>query len=196
MSYVKYLEFTFLYWGSQYEGAWCLPPTWLSRLPSRLPCSSLSLTRHLSHSHLLSMGLNNNVVYFLKMMVKKVFLQLLMSSWTHWGSVIRVFNKSWWPAKFASYFTWTRRLLFCGNYPSLNRVFMCCHWIKKPKFNDVCVLFKQSNFYSKKLEMYSERPRFQNFSRNLHPCCEFFPSPPTPKLSYLLKILLKTLIML
>ena len=27
-----------------------------------------------------------------------------------------------------------------GNYPSLNRVFMCCHWIKEPKFNDVCVL--------------------------------------------------------
>ena len=45
----------------------------------------------------------------------------------------RVFNKSWWLAKFAGYFTWTRRLLFFGNYPSLNRVFMCCNRIKKSK---------------------------------------------------------------
>ena len=154
------------------------------------------MTRHLSHSHLLSLGLNNNVVYFLKMTVKNVFLQLLMSSWTHWGSVIRVFNESWWPAKFASYFTWTRRLLFFGNYPTLNRVFMCCQRIKNAKINDVCVLFRHSNFCSKMLEMYSERARFKNFSRNSHLCCNFFPSPPPPKTSYLLKILLKTLIML
>ena len=39
------------------------------------------------------------------------------------------------------------------------------------------------------LEMHSKRPRFQNFSRNLHLrasksclCCEFFPSLSTPKL--------------
>ena len=52
-------------------------------------------------------------------------------------------------------FTWTRRLLFFGNYPSLNRVLVCCHWIIKPKFNDVCVLFKHSNFCSRMLEMHS-----------------------------------------
>ena len=56
----------------------------------------------------------------------------------------RVLNKSRWLVKFAGYFTGTCHLLFFGNYPSLNRVFMCCYWIKRPKFNDVCVLFKQS----------------------------------------------------
>ena len=43
---------------------------------------------------------------------------------------------------------------------------MCCHWIKKPKFNDVCVQFKRSNFCCRMLEMHSKRPRLQNFSRN------------------------------
>ena len=32
---------------------------------------------------------------------------------------------------------------------------MCCHLIKKPKFNDVC---------SRMLEMHSKRLRFQNYS--------------------------------
>ena len=41
---------------------------------------------------------------------------------------------------------------------------MCCHSIKKPKFNDVCVLFKSSNFSSRILEMYSKTPRFHKFS--------------------------------
>ena len=36
---------------------------------------------------------------------------------------------------------------------------------KKPKFNDVCILFKHSNFCSRVLEMHSKRPRFQNFSK-------------------------------
>ena len=40
---------------------------------------------------------------------------------------------------------------------------MCCHWIIKPKFNDVCVLFKHSNFCSRMLEMHSVH---SNFSRN------------------------------
>ena len=61
---------------------------------------------------------------------------------------IRDFNKSLRLAKFTSYFTWTYRLLFFGNYTSLNTVFICCHRIKKPNFNDVCVLFKHSNFCS------------------------------------------------
>ena len=58
----------------------------------------------------------------------------------------RVFNKSWWSAKFVGYIMWTCCILFFGNYPSLNRVFMCCRWLKKPRFNDVCVLSKHSNF--------------------------------------------------
>ena len=45
---------------------------------------------------------------------------------------------------------------------------MCCHWLRKPKFNDVCVLFKHSNFCSRMLEMHSKRPKFENFFRNLH----------------------------
>ena len=77
----------------------------------------------------------------------------------------RAFNKSQWLAKFAAYIS---LLLFFGNHPSLHAVFMCCHWVKKPKFNDLCVLFKHSNFCSRMLEMHSKRPRFQNFSRNLH----------------------------
>ena len=36
---------------------------------------------------------------------------------------------------------------------------------KEPKFYDVCVLFKHSNLCSRMLEMHSERPRFQNFSK-------------------------------
>ena len=35
-----------------------------------------------------------------------------------------------------------------------------------PNKCDVCVLYKPSNFCSRKLEMHSKRPRFQNFSRN------------------------------
>ena len=38
----------------------------------------------------------------------------------------RVFNKSWRSAKFSSYFTWTHRPLFFGNYPS----FLQTTWFK------------------------------------------------------------------
>ena len=96
----------------------------------------------------------------------------------------------------ASFFTWTYCLLFVGNYPSLNTVYMCCHLIKKAKLNDVCVPFKHSNIWSKMLDMYSERPRFQNFSRNSHLRCKVFLLHILQSFCYLLKILLKTLIML
>ena len=33
-----------------------------------------------------------------------------------------VFKKSQWPAKFATYFTWTHRLFFFGNYPSFFKI--------------------------------------------------------------------------
>ena len=112
----------------------------------------------------------------------------------------RFLNKSWWLARFAGYFTWTHHLLFFGNYPSLNRVFTFCHWIKKPKFNDVCVLFKQSNFCSRMLEMHFKKPRFQTFSK-LAPLalasCTFATSFSLlhllQSICHLLKILLKTL---
>ena len=72
---------------------------------------------------------------------------------------------------------------------------------KKPQFNDICVLFKHSNFLHQnagKIMHPNKRPRFQIFSRGhvpgpslvtcafsarkLHLWCEFFPSPPTLKL--------------
>ena len=61
---------------------------------------------------------------------------------------------------------------------------------KKPKFNDVCVLFKHYNFYSRMLEMHSKRPSFQNYSllgRTLGACKsdlwrKCFPHLPTRKL--------------
>ena len=41
---------------------------------------------------------------------------------------------------------------------------MCCLWMKKLQFNDVRVLFKNSNFCYRMFEMHSKRHRFQNFS--------------------------------
>ena len=76
--------------------------------------------------------------------------------------------------EFSGDFTWTRRLLFFGNYPDFKRAFMFCHWIKEPKVNDVCVLFKQYNFCSRIPEMHSKMPRFQTFPRNSRVCREFF----------------------
>ena len=76
--------------------------------------------------------------------------------------------------EFSGDFTWTRRLLFFGNYPDFKRAFMFCHWIKEPKVNDVCVLFKQYNFCSRIPEMHSKMPRFQTFPRNSRFCRVFF----------------------
>ena len=76
--------------------------------------------------------------------------------------------------------------------PGLNRLFMCCHWITKPKFNKVCILFKHSNFCSRMLEMHSaypKRPRFQTFSRNSRLCREFFLLHLLQSFCHLLKIL-------
>ena len=75
--------------------------------------------------------------------------------------MIRVLNKSQRRAKFTSFFTWTRCLLFFENYPPPPQ--------PKPEINDVCVLFKHSNFRSTMLEMYSKRPRSQNFSEGHAP---------------------------
>ena len=89
---------------------------------------------------------------------------------------------------------WTLRLLFFGNYPSLNGVFMCCHCTKKPEFNYDCVLFKHSNFCSRMLEMHSKKPRFQIFLQKPAPYkSEFSPLHLFQSFSHLPKILLKTL---
>ena len=108
------------------------------------------------------------------------------------GSVI---NMGQWPPKFTDYFMWTRHPLFFGNYSSLNRVCMCCHWRKKPKFNDVCVLFKHTNFCSRMLEIHSKRPKFQIFfpETQAFVASFFFLLHLLQSFCHILKILLKTL---
>ena len=105
-----------------------------------------------------------------------------------WSGVL---NESLQSVKFASYFTWTCRLLFFGKKGP-----------KVPKFDVLCVLFKHSNFCSRMQEMHSKRPRFQMFfsqvtcivgARKLDQWCEFFPSLVLQSFFYLLKTLLKTL---
>ena len=102
--------------------------------------------------------------------------------------MIRVLNKSQRRAKFTSFFTWTRCLLFFENYPPPP---------PNQSQNDVCVLFKHSNFHSTMLEMHSKRPRSQNFSEGHAPGpplvnCAFsvrksqVPSMPTLKLLFLI----------
>ena len=76
---------------------------------------------------------------------------------------------------------WTLRLLFFGNYH------------KKPEFNDVYVLFKHPNFYSRMLEMHSKKPRFQMFFQKPAPCKSEL-SPLHLFQSFSPKILLKTLL--
>ena len=71
---------------------------------------------------------------------------------------------------------------------------MCFHWIKEPKFNDVCVLFKQSNFCSRIPEMHSKMPRFQTFPTYSRLCTSFFLPHLLQSVCHLIKILLKTLV--
>ena len=63
---------------------------------------------------------------------------------------------------------------------------MCCHGIKKPKFNDVC---------SRMVEMHSKRPRFQNYSLKTRSGqgASFFRLHLLQTLCHLLKTLLNTL---
>ena len=72
--------------------------------------------------------------------------------------VARFLNQSQWPAKFTSYFMWTLPTFLWKYYP-----------LEKLEFNDVHVLFKHSKFCSRMLEMHSEKPSFQNFSRGHAP---------------------------
>ena len=74
----------------------------------------------------------------------------------------------------------------------INRVFMCCHWIKKPKLNDVCVLFKHLLLLQNDGYAFLKRPRFQKFSRNSHLIAtSFFLLHLFQSYYHLLKILLK-----
>ena len=83
-------------------------------------------------------------------------------------------------------FTWTRRLLFFGNYPSLNRVLVCCHWIIKPK-----LILMMSVFCSNTLIFAPECWKcildafkfFQQLALTSHAfAVSLFPSSPTPML--------------
>ena len=71
----------------------------------------------------------------------------------------------------------------------LNRLFMCCHWITKPKFNDVYVLLKHSNFCSRMLKLHSKKHRFQNFPETRAFAANFFLLHLLQNFCYLLKIL-------
>ena len=90
----------------------------------------------------------------------------------------RVFNKSGQPAKFASYFMSTFRLLFFGNYPP-----------QKPEFNVVFVPFKHSpSFAPQCCKCTLKGPDFKNFPPPSISClwhsqdASLFPFLPTPKL--------------
>ena len=92
----------------------------------------------------------------------------------------RVFNKSWQPAKFASYFMSTLHLLFFGNYPPPPQ---------KPEFNVVFVLFKHSpSFAPQCCKCALKGPDLKNFPPPSISCLwhsqgvSLFPFLPTPKL--------------
>ena len=95
-------------------------------------------------------------------------------------SLYRALNKSQQLAKFASYFMWTRRLLFFGNYP--------------PKRQNLMMSVFCSNtliFAPECWKCTLRGPDFQIFPGGMPPdplvtrsfsACKFFPSPPTAKL--------------
>ena len=58
---------------------------------------------------------------------------------------------------------------------------MCCSWMKKLKFNDVHVLFKNSNFCSRVFEMHSNSTRFPFFPTDMPLDPSFFLSLPSSK---------------
>ena len=77
---------------------------------------------------------------------------------------------------------------------------MCCYRIKKPKLNDVCVLFKNWHFCCRMQEMHSKNPDFKILPGGMPPDpsrsswrCKFLPSLLTPKLLLPNKTLMKTL---
>ena len=104
---------------------------------------------------------------------------------------VRVLNKSQRLAKFyvsleiTPFFTWFKTYTETTNDSqqlarrtnSKNIVFMCCHWIKKLKFNDICVLSKNSNFCSRMLEMHVwSEAQISNFFLG-----GMLPDPPPPQ---------------
>ena len=81
---------------------------------------------------------------------------------------------------------------FCGLLLSPATKNICCHWIRKPKFNNVCVLFKTSKFCSRMLKMYSKGPDFKTALQKLG--ARIFCLCLLQRFCHLLKTLLKTLI--
>ena len=91
---------------------------------------------------------------------------------------------------------WTLRLLFFGNYPSLNRVFMCCHCIKSHNLMTSVSCSNTLTFAPECWKYILRSPDFNFFSRNSRPETPSSLCPPTHLFlfSHLLKILLKTLL--
>ena len=71
---------------------------------------------------------------------------------------------------------------FCGLLLSPATKNICCHWIRKPKFNNVCVLFKTSKFAEnvflmaqiskppyKKVQAFSASASSKGFATSLKP---------------------------
>ena len=103
-------------------------------------------------------------------------------------SLCSVFNKSRQPAKFAGYFMSILCLLFFGNYPRKSQNLMlsvfCSNTLQVLLHNAVNALseVQLSKFF-----------HLQQLAPFTLATCEFFPSPPTPKLCHLLQTSLKTL---
>ena len=57
-------------------------------------------------------------------LVLKTFIKRKMNILSFYCYEARVLNGSWQPANFAGYFTWTRHLLFFGNYPQKSQNLM------------------------------------------------------------------------
>ena len=75
---------------------------------------------------------------------------------SQWLKIRQLFQANWLPSFLWKKFKPEKKL----NY----NIFMCCHWIKKPKFNNVCVLFKHSDFCLRMMEMHFKGPRCHYFS--------------------------------
>ena len=109
-----------------------------------------------------------------------------------WWPYRRIFNKSWWPAKFTGYFVWTRHLLL----PKYYKIFMSCQ--KNLMMSVVCwntVIFAPECWkYILRGPVFKFFPEAFAFSaRKLHLCRTFFLLHLLQSFYHLLKILLKTL---
>ena len=152
---------------------------WISKLLSDTELRKMATGKALMHCRLKTYWINVSEIFPSKYSLsqnKYDFLMCLSSSSNEfmlWYNTIlifvplkgtptwhlhtnRVLNKSWQPVKFADYFTWTCRLIFFGNYSP-----------KKPKYHDVYLLFKHSNFASECWKCTLRGPVFKVFPRGM-----------------------------